>query len=164
MLPVCPSSPAAQPPVLFTLPIEPVPASRPQVPRFGKPYYTGAYKSWRSLAGECIGRLALPKVPAGMLLGVGLVFYMKAPKTLTALVPKADLDNLAKAVFDALVSAGVVADDRYIVCENSGKVWSERPRIEMELRHIGVAEWVAMNAGELSPRQLKQLQKVAGIR
>ena len=50
---------------------------------------------------------------------------------------KPDLDNLEKAVYESISKAGVVwVDDNIIVEHTTRKVYSPRPRIEIEVEKI----------------------------
>ena len=77
---------------------------------------------------------------------IGIVFYMPRPKRLCRksdprgaipCVSKPDLDNLLKAALDALVSAGIVDDDRTLfMIDYAGKYYAEiddAPRVECVL-------------------------------
>lgn len=47
---------------------------------------------------------------------------------------KPDIDNLAKAVLDALVKAGAIEDDRFVVRLLTMKTYSEVPRVSIEIK------------------------------
>lgn len=53
---------------------------------------------------------------------------------------KPDLDNVEKAVYDALVTAGVLADDTYVVGQDGSRslycARGEAPRVEIIIRHM----------------------------
>ena len=91
---------------------------------------------------------------------VDMTFYMPAPKAMSEppkprskakklkqydyfvneriyVDKKPDLDNLEKAVYDSISKAGVVwTDDNIIVEHTTRKVYSPRPRIEIEVEEI----------------------------
>lgn len=94
----------------FRLNLTPVTASRPRVPRFGKPYYPAKYHNWRVDAAGCLKKLDLPKAPPGPL--VTLVEHVvPRPKTRKKAYPRGDVDNYAKATLDALTHAELWDDD-----------------------------------------------------
>jgi len=72
---------------------------------------------------------------------VRLVFYLPRPasrrKRDTLPDRKPDLDNLEKAVLDALVLAGVILNDSRIVDLHSRKVYGQEPRTEIEVETVG---------------------------
>lgn len=96
------------------LPFDPVPASRARVPRFGKPYYTGKYAKWRPIAIGAL-RSMCPDEPISCPVFVRAEFIVEKPKTSKLSIPKGDLDNYLKALFDALNSSGIWVDDKQVV-------------------------------------------------
>lgn len=89
-------------PVTLTVPVNPVPASRPRVPRskFAKPYYAGPYANFKDHAPDAI-RAAYSGVPLKGPLDVSIRVVLERPKTTKLDMPKPDWDNFAKAVCDA---------------------------------------------------------------
>lgn len=96
----------------YRIELAPVPASRPKVPRRGKPYYLPTYAAW------CDGAAAFLR-PQGEPLDGPLVVFVevvcKRPKKPANVMPVGDVDNYAKAALDALTSAGVWVDDKLVV-------------------------------------------------
>jgi len=94
------------------IPLQPVPASRPRVPRFGKPYYAGRYKEWINAAKKLIK--ASDTTLEGALL-VSVRQRIKPAKTTKLKSPTGDVDNFAKAPLDRLNNAdGYWVDDKQI--------------------------------------------------
>lgn len=101
--------------LVLTLPGKVVPKARPRVSR-GHAYLPKRYRDWKD------GAIAhfVSQCPAGWqpltLAAIGIQFSRQ----------RGDLDNLAGAVLDALVQAGVLVDDRLTVVrrlsvDSSGK-------------------------------------------
>lgn len=92
------------------IPLEPVPASRPRVTRWGT-YYAKTYKNWMEAAAEVIpaGVLTADK-PTGMDKRTPLVVFVHSistkARTSKLTYPRYDVDNAAKAVLDAITKAG----------------------------------------------------------
>jgi Holliday junction resolvase RusA-like endonuclease len=85
-----------------------VPASRPRIPRFGKPYYLKPYAEWREAA------LALVAAATETLEGplyVDTVIAIQKARTSKLAIPKGDLDNYEKAAWDLLTQKGYWKDD-----------------------------------------------------
>lgn len=106
--------------------INPMPASRPRVPRFGKVYYAKPYKEYRDAVAEWIVDNAerLEGLRTEKRLDVRLNFNVRRPKTTKLHGPKPDIDNYIKAVLDSL--NGVIwADDYQIVAVFASKAWAD---------------------------------------
>lgn len=82
------------------LAIEPVPASRPRVTRWGT-YYLKTYKSYKDAAHEVIP--VCTEEPLDCELGATIEFICHRPKSTTMVSPRGDIDNHIKAIFDAVV-------------------------------------------------------------
>lgn len=104
-------SPSDQGEVRFFLPIEPVPASRPRVSKWGT-YYAGKYKSFLEQAPALVPKFETPL--QGPLLA-GFVFCATKPRTGKRDWPRFDLDNAIKAASDVLTKCGVWEDDDQVV-------------------------------------------------
>lgn len=91
--------------------LNPVPASRPRVTRWGT-YYAKRYKEWMQAAAELI-----PESPVKQEgnLAVFVSCVVQKPKTTKRANPNGDIDNYAKAVLDAVTKAGYWNDDDQIV-------------------------------------------------
>lgn len=84
----------------LTLPIKPVPASRPRVTRWGT-YYLKTYKTYKDAAHAAIP--VCKETPLDCELGATVEFICHKPKTTTMVSPRGDIDNHLKAIFDAVV-------------------------------------------------------------
>jgi Holliday junction resolvase RusA-like endonuclease len=82
------------------LPIKPVPASRPRVTRWGT-YYLKTYKNYKDEAHAAIP--VCKEDTLTMPVGATVVFVCHKPKTTKLVVPRGDIDNHLKAIFDAVV-------------------------------------------------------------
>ena len=129
----------------YTFGITPVPQGRPRFVKRGAFVQTYDPKTSKEFK-QTLKKLALQQSPtlSESALEVSIVFYMSIPKS----KPKKwreqaargeekctvhkDLDNLAKSVLDALT--GIMwKDDSQIVTLKLYKVYSDAPRIEMEV-------------------------------
>lgn len=113
----------------LTLNIEPIPAARPRVSRWGT-YYPESYKNFLKEA-----PLSIPpgfKVPEG-LYKVSIKFFCKKPKKVTLRTPKGDIDNYAKGVLDVLTHSKVWDDDKGVYALFAEKTYDDNPRIEIEI-------------------------------
>ena len=80
------------------LAVEPVPASRPRVTRWGV-YYGKRYTAFRKEVSEILGRTDLPKgLPLAGPLKVYATFIIPKPKATKRLWPNGDLDNYLKTL------------------------------------------------------------------
>jgi len=101
----------------FTLPIEPVPASRPRVTKWGV-YYGKNYTRFRKEAKQALAQIDTGN-PVEGLISVHCAFYCKRPKTTKRDTPRADTDNLMKAILDAC--NGVLWGDDDQIVKLSGR-------------------------------------------
>lgn len=87
--------------------IDPVPAARPRVSKWGT-YYPETYKKWKAAATKFFPKLFEQlKGP----LGVELEVICKKPQRPTKTFPRGDVDNYAKAALDAVNDAQLWGDD-----------------------------------------------------
>ena len=87
--------------------IDPVPAARPRVSKWGT-YYPETYKKWKAAAAQFFPKLFEQlKGP----LGVELEVICKKPQRPTKTFPRGDVDNYAKAALDAVNDAQLWGDD-----------------------------------------------------
>ncbi len=92
-------------------PLEPLPASRPRVTRWGT-YIAKPYKKWLDAAGKYLKTVSV-KIPEGHL-KVVVEFVCTKARTSKLTTPKGDIDNYAKAPLDAITHAGLWVDDKWI--------------------------------------------------
>lgn len=132
----------------YTFLIDPVPASRPRVPRFGSPYYEKTYTNFRETMATLLlsHKKWLPKEPSNKLMKVEVTFYKKIPKSVSKKrrdlmhndfwASNVDLDNLEKAIYDSLEGV-IYLDDRQIVTHTSTKRWTaDQARIEITFTEL----------------------------
>lgn len=93
----------------LVMPLNPVPASRPRVGRWGV-HYLKTYSTWMNQVA-----LTLPKgdvhYPKETALAVMTEFVVKKPKTTKKLWPRGDNDNYEKAAWDAITKCQAIWDD-----------------------------------------------------
>ncbi len=109
-----------------TIPVCPVPASRPRVPRYGKPYYTGKYKTFRDEMREWLARYAPVLTISEAPLECTVVFVCKRPAKPANSYPIGDIDNYLKAVWDSLQGQICLQDDKQITQVNGWKRFTEK--------------------------------------
>ncbi len=122
--------------------IDPVPASRPRVTRWGT-YYGKKYKNYKAAMKELTDK-GDEKYLEGLIFA-DMTFFIPMAKSW----PKkrkaeslgrycnnnADLDNYEKAILDSL-SGVIFHDDCQIVTQVSRKIWSEKGSTEVFLREV----------------------------
>ena len=108
----------------WVFPISPVAASRPRVSRHGA-FFAGPYKVWRAEVIDIIDFVLGPNFsPYEQPLKVDVELFIRRPKTTKLLMPRADVDNFLKAIFDAL-NKKLWADDNIIQSVYATKQWAE---------------------------------------
>lgn len=142
------------------IPIEPKPQSRPRFnSRTGRAYEDKGMQAWRMNCTYYIKALYKGKKYTEKI-KVSLRFYMEAPlyiaKKPTERSKKTtkdnydnyinervycgktpDIDNLTKSVLDSITKSNKIWSDDNIICElNAKKVYSPRPRIEVEITEL----------------------------
>jgi Holliday junction resolvase RusA-like endonuclease len=109
------------------LPINPVPASRPRVSRWGTYYgkrHTACRSKTKALLTEMRDNGTLPSVLLTGRLVVWVVFQVEKPKTSKLVAPRGDIDNYAKLLFDCCTQH-VWVDDIQIDIMSARKVWAD---------------------------------------
>jgi len=108
--------------------VEPVPASRPRVSKWGT-YYGKRYTQFRKDAESSLDSLGLGEPITGEI-SVHLEFYCKKPKTTKRDTPRGDIDNFCKGILDA-ANGRVFIDDDQITKLTARKQWEDEngPRI-----------------------------------
>tara|TARA_R100000008_G_scaffold25699_3_gene13867 strand:- start:1327 stop:1707 length:381 start_codon:yes stop_codon:yes gene_type:complete len=108
----------------WVFPISPVAASRPRVSRHGA-YFAGPYKIFRSECVDVIEFVLGPDFqPYEQPIKVDVELFIRRPKTTKLVMPKADIDNFLKAVFDSL-NKKLWVDDNIIQSVYATKQWAE---------------------------------------
>lgn len=104
----------------------PVPASRPRVSKWGT-YYGKRYKAFRTAMQEETAEFRMGFRPLlADRLRATVVFTVPRPKTTKLAVPRGDLDNYLKALFDSCNEL-VWRDDVQVVEVEAMKQWSDSP-------------------------------------
>lgn len=115
----------------LTVPLNPVPASRPRVSRHAGVYYLKTYATWMKQAA-----LHLPKgdpaFPSG-LVAVLAEHYVQQPKTTKLHAPRGDVDNYLKATLDAVTKCGAVwsDDDQVALVTGTKQFTVEEPHTQI---------------------------------
>lgn len=123
--------------------IEPVPASRPRVTRWGV-YYQKTYEQFRNDMKNLM--LQIKKTLYAEPLKLDVTFFIKIPTSLSKIkrdrlngeycISKMDLDNLEKAIYDSM-NGHVYVDDKQIVEHTTRKIWvKDNPRIEVIIKTL----------------------------
>lgn len=106
----------------FVLDLAPIPCPRPRVSRWGT-FYPKPYAIWKKAAMELLAASGLPKFTGPVRLWLDCL--CTRPKTTKLALPRGDVDNYAKAVMDAMTSAGVWDDDGQVEALHVSKRWAE---------------------------------------
>lgn len=121
----------------FTIELNPVPASRPKVPRKGKPYYSQNYTLWREEA-DAFLHYTGERLTGPLFLALDMV--CTRPRQPTHAYPsRRDVDNLAKAAMDAITNAGIWVDDDQVVELNIVKRYAaagEQPHTYIHIEQV----------------------------
>lgn len=147
--------------MIFEIPIEPKPQSRPRATirgRHAAVYEDPKMMRWRKQVTDYIKENYDGCYFDGPVI-LDVTFYMVAPKTISKkpsnkskpgtiqkyqdfiseLIPhdkKIDLDNLEKALYDSITKSEIVwKDDSQIVQHTTRKIYSPTPRIVVEVNH-----------------------------
>ncbi len=99
----------------FRFNINPVPASRPRVTRWGT-YFNKTYANWKKIAEEQAKEFLFIEKFKYALFVVTVESVIQKARTSKLSTPTPDVDNLAKGPLDAITKAQTVwADDKQIV-------------------------------------------------
>lgn len=93
--------------MLALVALNPVPASRPRVTRWGT-YYAKTYKGWRDAAHSTIEQFKGEPLEGPLVVEIDTL--VQRPKTSKRSYPRGDADNFAKAILDAIT--GTKADPK----------------------------------------------------
>lgn len=121
--------------VQVRIPLQPVPASRPRVSRWGT-YYAKTYKTWIQQADQLVNAAKSPMRGA---LHVTTEIVSARPKTSERQWPRGDNDNYEKAAWDLLTKKGYWEDDDQIVSNSTIKRFAlknEAPHILVTIEHL----------------------------
>jgi len=122
----------------FWLPGEPVAQARARTGK-GHGYYPAKSAGYRNWAALTLRSVHAGKPPLSGPVKLGLVFYRVRPKSNKSEWPtvKPDLSNYLKMIEDALVDAGVLADDSQVCRLDAGKFWTaDKPGVEVVLEAL----------------------------
>ena len=122
--------------------------------RFGTHAYDDKkYADWKDVARYCAAKEMGARPPLACAIDFKLKIYFEIPESwsgrkkqqalrgLLRPVITPDYDNLAKAAADALTGI-VIRDDKFIVQATIEKWYSNRPRVEMEVREAELRDVV----------------------
>ena len=97
----------------LTLPVAPVPASRPRVGKWGT-FYSKNYAKWKKDADVCLKEITAKNLELTIrplqiegAIAVTIEQICKRPKKLTREYPRGDLDNHAKGPLDAITQSDI---------------------------------------------------------
>jgi Holliday junction resolvase RusA-like endonuclease len=107
-------------PITVRVNLKPVPAARPRIPRYGKPYYPKTYKRWIDEATRDVPVYA--GTPIDHPVRATVLFAIPRARTSKLIVPVGDGDNFEKSIYDLLTKKGYLTDDKWIT---SG-TWTKR--------------------------------------
>ena len=128
--------------VIVSFEINPTPASRPRVTRWGT-FYGKKYKGFKKDMDKLL--LDIDKEWLEGLIFADMTFFVAIPKSWSKKKKKlksgqwcdnnADLDNYEKAILDSL-SGAYFHDDRQIVQQQSKKIWADTGSIKIILEEV----------------------------
>lgn len=110
---------------IFTVKGTPCAASRPRVTANGT-FYPAAYAKWKRSARkqllECSA--SFPNIPLDEILLAVVHIGVRPPKSPSKAIPRGDIDNYLKSIFDALQDAGVIQNDSCIAVALASKFYT----------------------------------------
>ena len=113
--------------IYLHLPTNPVPASRPRISRWGCYYgkrHTACRTKTKALLEVMRDNGTLPSVLLAGRLVVWVVFQVEKPRTSKLEMPRGDIDNYAKLLFDCCTKH-VWEDDVQIAIMSARKGWAD---------------------------------------
>ena len=123
--------------------VDPVPASRPRVTRWGT-YYGKKYKGFKEQMKNILTDYHATTMLEGLVCA-NMTFFIPVPKSWSKKKKElhigkycnnnADLDNYEKAILDAL-NGHYYLDDRQIVEQSSRKIYAEFGSIHIKIKEI----------------------------
>lgn len=125
------------------IPINPIPASRPRVTRWGT-HYKEPYRSYKTTLTnyfkEYMKKENKSIIEQNKDVSIDVTYYMGIPKSYSnkkrnSLLNKPhknrpDLDNLLKATMDAMTDT-LITDDNCVYSIDAVKIWSDLPRTHL---------------------------------
>tara|TARA_R110002073_G_scaffold100767_1_gene229122 strand:- start:219 stop:620 length:402 start_codon:yes stop_codon:yes gene_type:complete len=128
--------------IIVDFAINPTPASRPRVTRWGT-FYGKKYKGFKKDMDELLENVDKEWLEG--LIFADMTFFVAIPKSWSKKKKKlksgqwcdnnADLDNYEKAILDSL-SGAYFHDDRQIVQQQSKKIWADTGSIKIILEEV----------------------------
>lgn len=112
--------------------IDPVPASRPRVSRYGT-YYLPTYRNFKTDFQVLLKEDKVLKNDGQLKVSINCV--VRKPKTTERMYPIGDVDNYAKAVLDCL-NGHMWEDDDQIIDLNVTKQYGEEGYIVVEVQNV----------------------------
>jgi Holliday junction resolvase RusA-like endonuclease len=122
--------------VSLILYLNPVPASRPRVSKWGT-YYGKRYTQWRKDAEAIVPDQKKQKLTGPLFVELDIISHR--PRSTKRQWPLGDTDNYEKAVYDFLTRKGFWKDDDQIVLGYTSKRYAEageKPRCEILIKEI----------------------------
>ena len=124
--------------IRFWLPGEPVAQARARTGK-GHGYYPAKSAGYRKWAALSLRTQHAGKPPVSAPVKLSLLCYRVRPKSNKTGWPvvRPDLDNYVKMLCDALMDAGILADDSQICSLGAGKFWTtDKPGVEVVLEAL----------------------------
>lgn len=106
--------------------LHPLPCPRPRLGRFGA-YYPATYNAWKRKANRVIRGVidGIPDHrPLDVPVSVWLLFAVPRPRTTKLVIPKPDIDNYMKSIFDAC-NGLIWTDDALVRSVTASKQWAD---------------------------------------
>lgn len=115
--------------------IEPCAAPRPRFTKLGRPYNPKKYTDWKKRFSDLVGDIGM--ITDGCFIVARYYFQCPSTSSLGYHTNKKDIDNLDKAVLDALQMNGLLEDDKTVYRMDSTKYYGFSNKIELEIHHHG---------------------------
>ncbi|MCK5643597.1 MAG: RusA family crossover junction endodeoxyribonuclease [Gammaproteobacteria bacterium] len=122
--------------MIYTFKLQPVPASRPRVTRWGT-HYGKTYKAFR-LAFKNVLVHMRPKPPRAGKLEVWCDFHVQKARTSKLTIPRGDLDNYVKALWDGCNNVVWLDDNQIVECHATKQFTKDRAPgyITMQVKNV----------------------------
>tara|TARA_B100000963_G_C22574166_1_gene647562 strand:+ start:934 stop:1539 length:606 start_codon:yes stop_codon:yes gene_type:complete len=119
----------------MVLHIEPVAAPRPRFTKFGRPYNPKSYTDWKKRFSDLVGDIGT--ITDGCTISARYYFQSTSTSSMGYHTKKKDIDNIDKAILDALQMNGLLEDDKTVYRMDSTKYYGFTNKIELEIKHNG---------------------------